>query len=261
MLVIISGNLYIVIKNVSLTILKSSDFSMSKILLKQAWQGVANCSQCNIRNSVLFAGLSEKDFEKIHKPINQFQIKAGDTIYRMGDEATCMFTLRSGLVKLVQYLPDGTQRIVRLLGTSDVVGLEAILNPSYKHDAIALHDTEICRYPTSATKELSKTNPTLHQEFMSRWEQALDDADKWATEFSTGTAKQRVSRLLLMLSKDNPANTCTLFSREDMGAILSITTETASRMIAEFKRQHVIVETSFNKFLCDVPKLESIAYD
>jgi CRP-like cAMP-binding protein len=234
---------------------------MSKIHLKQAWQGVANCSQCSIRNSVLFAGLSEADFEKIHKPINQFQIKAGDTIYSMGDEATCMFTLRSGLVKLVQYLPDGTQRIVRLLRTSDVVGLEAILSPTYKHDAIALHDTEICRYPTSATKELSKTNPTLHQEFMNRWEQALVGADLWATEFSTGTAKQRVSRLLLMLSKDNPANTCTLFSREDMGAILSITTETASRMIAEFKRQRFIVETSPNEFLCDVPKLESVAYD
>jgi len=234
---------------------------MSKILLKQAWQGVANCSQCSIRNSVLFAGLSEEDFEKIHKPINQFQIKAGDKIYSMGDEATCMFTLRSGLVKLVQYLPDGTQRIVRLLRTSDVVGLEAILSPTYKHDAIALHDTEICRYPTSATKELSKTNPTLHQEFMARWEYALNDADTWATEFSTGTAKQRVSRLLLMLSKDNPAHSCMLFSREDIGAILSITTETASRMIAEFKRQHFIVETSFNTFLCDAPKLEKIAYD
>ncbi|MCF6190778.1 MAG: Crp/Fnr family transcriptional regulator [Cocleimonas sp.] len=234
---------------------------MSKILLKQAWQGVANCSQCSIRQSVLFAGLSEKDFETIHKPINQFQIKAGDKIYSMGDDATCMFTLRSGLVKLVQYLPDGTQRIVRLLRTADVVGLEATLSPTYKHDAIALHDTEMCRYPTSATKELSKTNPTLHQELMSRWEHALNDADTWATEFSTGTAKQRVSRLLLMLSKDNPANNCTLFSREDIGAILSITTETASRMIAEFKRQHLIVETSFNVFLCDVDRLEEVAYD
>ncbi len=57
---------------------------MSKILLKQAWQGVANCSQCSIRKSVLFAGLSEQDFDAIHKPINQFQIKAGDKIYGGG---------------------------------------------------------------------------------------------------------------------------------------------------------------------------------
>jgi len=234
---------------------------MNNILFKQAWQGVANCSQCSIRKSVLFAGLTEEDFETIHKPINQFQIKAGDKIYGVGDDANCMYTLRSGLVKLVQYLPDGTQRIVRLLKASDVIGLEAILSPTYKHDAIALYETEICRYPASAAKELSKTNPTLHQEFMNRWERALDEADLWATEFSTGTSKQRISRLLLMLSKGHPAHTCKLFGRENMGAILSITTETVSRTIAEFKRQRVIVETSFNEFLCDVTKLEAIAYD
>jgi len=234
---------------------------MNKIHLKEAWQGVANCSQCNIRNSVLFAGLSEDDFKQLHKPINQFQIKAGDRIYGVGDEAANMYTLRSGLVKLVQYLPDGTQRIVRLLRTSDVIGLEAVLSPTYKHDAIALRDTEICRYPASAAQQLSKTNPVLHQELMTRWEQALNEADKWATEFSTGTSKQRISRLLLMLSKNHPASSCTLFSREDMGAMLSLTTETTSRTIAEFKRQHVIVETSFNEFLCDVEKLEEIAYE
>lgn len=234
---------------------------MNKILLKEAWQGVANCSQCNIRNSVLFAGLSEEDFESLHKPINQFQIKAGSRIYGVGDDATCMYTLRSGLVKLVQYLPDGTQRIVRLLRTSDVIGLEAVLSSTYKHDAIALRDTEVCRYPASAAKQLAETNPTLHQELMTRWERALDEADTWATEFSTGTSKQRVSRLLLMLTKNHPTDTCTLFSREDMGSILSITTETASRTIAEFKRQHLIVEISFNNYLCDVLALEKVAYD
>lgn len=234
---------------------------MNKILLKQAWQGTANCSQCNIRKSVLFSGLTEADFEKIHKPINQFQIKAGDKIYSMGDDATCMYTLRSGLVKLVQYLPDGTQRIVRLLRTTDVIGLEAILCPNYKHDAIALHETELCRFPASEAKKLAKTNPALHQEFLNRWDHALNESDTWATEFSTGTSKQRVSRLLLTLSKDQPDDTCTLFSREDIGAILSITTETASRTIAEFKRQRYIVETSFNQFLCDVIELEKIAYD
>ena len=209
----------------------------------------------------MFAGLTEQDFEQIHKPINQFQIKAGAKIYGVGEDATCMYTIRSGLVKLVQYLPDGTQRIVRLLSTADVIGLEAVLNPIYKHDAITLHDTEVCRYPSSAAKKLSKTNPTLHQELMTRWEHALSEADTWATEFSTGTSKQRVSRLLLMLSKHHQANTCRLFGREDMGAILGLTTETASRTVAEFKRQRLIVETSFNEFLCDIEKLEEIAFD
>ncbi len=233
---------------------------MYHIQLKQAWQGVANCSQCAIRNSVLFAGLDEKDFEMLHKPIDQFELKAGSRIYGAGDKAEYMYTIRSGLVKLVQYLPDGTQRIVRLLRTSDVIGLEAVLDPVYKHDAITLHTTEVCRYPSSAAQELSEANPELHKELMKRWQRALDEADAWVTELSTGPSKQRVSRLLLMLAKGNPANTCTLFSREDMGAMLGITTETASRTIAEFKRQRLIVETAPNVFLIDAPRLEDISY-
>ncbi len=233
---------------------------MHHIQLKQAWQGVANCSQCAIRNSVLFAGLSERDFETLHKPIDQFLFKAGSKIYGAGDTAEYMYTIRSGLVKLVQYLPDGTQRIVRLLKTSDVIGLEAVLDPAYKHDAITLHETEVCRYPASAAQELSDSNPQLHKELMKRWQRALNEADAWVTELSTGSSKQRVSRLLLMLVKDNPANNCSLFGREDMGAMLGITTETASRTIAEFKRQRLIVETAPNEFLIDVRKLEEISY-
>lgn len=234
---------------------------MNHITQRDAWQGYANCSLCAIRNSVLFAGLNESDFEKLHKPIDQFELKAGTVIYSAGDSADFMYTIRSGLVKLVQYLPDGTQRIVRLLRTADVVGLEATLDPTYKHDAIVLQDVEVCRYPDSAAEALSQSNPKLHLELMKRWKSALDEADAWVVEFSTGSSKQRVARLLIMLSKGKVGNSFALFSREDMGAMLGITTETASRMIAEFKRQHLIVKVTPSEYQCDLPKLEDIAYN
>ncbi len=234
---------------------------MNHITQRDAWQGYANCSLCAIRNSVLFAGLSEADFERLHKPIDQFELKAGTVIYSAGDPADFMYTIRSGLVKLVQYLPDGTQRIVRLLRTADVVGLEATLDPTYKHDAIVLQDVEVCRYPDSAAEALSQSNPKLHLELMKRWKSALDEADAWVIEFSTGSSKQRVARLLIMLSKGKVGNSFALFSREDMGAMLGITTETASRMIAEFKRQHLIVKVTPSEYQCDLPKLEDIAYN
>jgi len=233
---------------------------MNHITQREAWQGHANCGQCAIRNSVLFAGMSEEDFKQLHKPIDQFELKAGIKIYSTGEKAEYMYTIRSGLVKLVQYLPDGNQRIVRLLRVADVVGLEAVLDPVYKHDAIVLHDAEVCRYPASAAQDLSKNNPEVHRELMNRWRTALDEADRWVTELSTGTSKQRVARLLLMLSQGGIANTCSLFSREDMGAMLGITTETASRTIAEFKRKNLIVKTTPTEYQFDIPKLEDISY-
>jgi CRP/FNR family transcriptional regulator len=228
---------------------------------KEAWNGEADCLSCTLRNSVLFAGLDEKDFDKIHQPIDLYTLPTGSTLYRAGDKGDRLFTIRSGILKLVQYLPDGTQRIVRLIRHTDITGLEALLGQEYQHDAVVLQPTEACSLPVSVVQALSQTNPKLHQELLNRWQRALTEADAWLTELSTGSAKQRVARLLLRLVRDDQEAECLLFSREDMGAMLGITTETASRTIAEFKRQSLLVETSPNRFLLDIRNLEHIAED
>jgi CRP-like cAMP-binding protein len=47
-------------------------------------------------------------------------------------------------------------------------------------------------------------------------------------------------------------------SREDIGSILSMTIETASRTISEFKRIGLIKEISHNHFALDIPALEAV---
>ena len=102
-------------------------------------------------------------------------------------------------MKLVQYLPDGSQRIVRLLHSADVAGLEALLGQSYQHDAVVLQAASVCRLPIEVVKRLDRDSPKLHHELLLRWQRALTEADAWLTLLSTGTARQRVARLLLRL--------------------------------------------------------------
>lgn len=232
---------------------------VKSVTLRDAWSGEADCLNCSVRASVLFAGLAEKDFAQVHDPIDQFVLKPGTSLYHAGDKGDFMFTVRTGALKLVQYLPDGSQRIVRIVRATDVLGLEALVDAGYQHEAIALQTTEVCRFPTRVVRDLGKENPALHQELMARWQRALTEADAWLTELSTGSARQRVARLLLRLVHDRETCECQLFGREDMGAMLGITTETTSRTIAEFKRQSLLVETAANHFLLDIPNLRRIA--
>jgi len=228
-----------------------------KVSLHDAWTGVADCRSCSLRDGVLFAGLTESDFEKIHDPISQFTLKAGDRLYRDRDNGNRLFTIRSGLIKLQRYLPDGTQRIVRLAKTSDVIGLESLLDQPYEHEAIAMQTTEICCLPVDTVNELSKENPTLHKELLLRWQRALSEADTWLTELSTGSARNRVARLILQLTDDTSDQPeCRLFAREDLGSMLGITTETASRTIAEFKRKGWLNELSSNHYRVDITALQ-----
>jgi len=229
-----------------------------RVPFKEAWSGEADCKQCSLRESVLFAGLRESDFEQIHHPINQFVLQPGQHLYHAGEMGDRMFTIRSGLVKLVQYLPDGAQRIVRLVKTADVAGLESLVHSPYEHDAIVMQPTEICCLPTSTVQSLSNENPELHVELLRRWQHALSEADAWLTELSTGSARERVARLLLRLIRGEETPVCSLFGREDLGAMLGITTETASRTIAEFKRRDLLHELGGNRYRVDVEQLEDL---
>ena len=225
------------------------------ITLQEAWKGSADCEHCELRNSVLFAGLTMDDFEHIHEPINQVSLRPGQALYRGGEHGSRIYTLRQGLIKLVRYLPDGTQRIVRLVRSSDVTGLESLLDQPYEHDAIAIQECELCCLPNSVVNELSQRNPKLHQELLRRWQHALVLADTWLTELSTGPARQRVARLILCLSDDQEPSQCQLFSREDLGAMLGITTETASRIIADFRRKGWLTETTHNCYVVNKPAI------
>jgi len=137
--------------------------------------------------------LEEQDFERIHDPIDQFTINPGTALYHAGDQGDYMFTVRSGTFKLVQYLPDGGQRIVRLARTADVVGFEALVEDRYEHDAIAIQHTEVCRYPVRVVCAFDRENPKLHRELMARWQRTLSEAEAWLTELRPPTRRPVVA--------------------------------------------------------------------
>lgn len=236
-----------------------------KSRIEAAWKGQAECTGCTIRDMALFADLQAADFDLIHLPIDELQLDAGATLYHAGDDGTALFTVRSGLVKLVQYLPDGGQRIVRLLRRGDTAGLEVLLDNAYEHAAVVLRPALVCRLPRDVVKRLSVETPRLHNQLMKRWHAQVRQADEWLTGLSTGSARSRVARLFLHLAEREPAcqGECEveLFSREDLGAMLGVTTETASRVVAEFKRTGLVTEVSTNRFRVHVAALRRAAGD
>jgi CRP/FNR family transcriptional regulator len=213
---------------------------MIPIKTESAWRGTADCRACGIRDMVLFADLHEDDFNLIHAPIDDLEFTPTQALVRMGETATSLFTLRAGMVKLVRNTVDGRQRIVRVLRSGDVIGLEALMGPTYESDAIALTNVRVCRLPLQVIQRLNRETPRLHQRLLERWHRSLREADDWLADLNFGNARQRLAGLILKMRSDQDPSVCTLFSREDMGAMLDLKLETVSRTLNAFVREGLI---------------------
>lgn len=213
---------------------------MTPLKTESAWRGISDCRHCGIRDMVLFADLNEHDFSRIHTPIDDLEYAQGNALYAEAGPAQAIFTLRSGMVKLVRSTLDGRPRIVRVLRTGDVIGLEALAGACYDSDAVALTPVTVCRIPIHLIRKLASHSPRLHGQLMSKWQRALKDADDWLADMNFGTARQRVGNLVLKMRNPNNHDLSLLFSREDMGAMLDLKLETVSREISRLVRGGVI---------------------
>lgn len=223
--------------------------------------GVHECVNCGVRGRSLFADLEREDFALIDQPIHDLQFDAQETLFEEGAAGEFLFTVRSGVVKLVRFQPDGTQRIVRLLASGDVAGLESTAGAHFDATGIALTRVNACRIPIAVIHRLEAASPRLHTQLMRKWHEALQQSGDFISELATGNAKQRLARLLLRLSRGDGTQRVLLPSREDLGAMLGITTETASRAVASFRREDLLrgIDRQGKFFVVDVAALTEIS--
>ena len=213
---------------------------MIPIQTESAWRGTSDCRNCGIREMVLFADLNEEDFKLIHAPIDDLVYQPGQTLYDESDKALGVFTLRQGMVKLVRVTADGRARVVRVLFPGDVVGLEALATGRYDSQAVALSEVSVCRIPLEVMHQLGANSPRMHRKLMEKWQSALKLADDWLAELNFGTAKQRVLHFIRKMHEVSHDETVTLFSRDDMGAMMDLKLETVSREVTALVRGGVM---------------------
>ena len=233
---------------------------MNDPAIKAAWYGPARCEHCGIRHLALFAALEKDDFARIDESIDELRLDRGERLYLTGDDPEYLYTVRKGALKLVHSLVDGSERIVRILTLGDVAGLEALLGWPYKHDAVVIEPVSACRIPVRTVNHLNRDSPHFHRHLMRRWQEAVTVSDDWLTELGTGSARARVARLLLRVSR-HPGAEGAFFvpTREDMAAMVGTTTETVSRITADFHRRGHLENVARNRVRIDAVSLKRIA--
>lgn len=199
------------------------------------------CAACEVRRHALFGALDDDGLDRIHTRIASLDLLPDEPVYGRGDAGQAVYTIRSGIVRFERSTEHGDRRIVRLAGRGDLIGQEALLQRPYTDEAVACTPVQLCRLPRHLVDELAASAEGLPRELMNRWQAALDAAEAWVADLSTGPARRRLLRLLERLTAlSEPGQPVWLPRREEIGAMLDITVETASRMISQLRREQVI---------------------
>lgn len=164
----------------------------------------------------------------------------------------------AGLLKLSYQHADGSERIVRLLTPGDSFGLEALLGQPARTGAVAMEDARVCALASDLLVRWAWQTPSTHQLLMAQWQMAVAGAEFVIDQLSTGSARARVARLLRHLQAIKGEAAVTPPSRADMGALLGLTTETTSRVMAAFTREGLI-ERRDGRLLCQSAALDAVA--
>jgi CRP-like cAMP-binding protein len=218
-----------------------------------------DCLACLARSVDLFSGANCADRAELLGSFRIAALQPREILYHMGDRAEYVYQVRSGLVKLVRYSAGGAERIVQLARTGDTIGLAALCQTQYRRSAIAMSHCEVCRVPAELVLAYNRRHPEFVASILVQYQRGIDVADTFLAELSTGSAHARVARLILFLAERNDREESPLATREEMGSLLGLTTETASRVMAEFRRDGLIEVTAPDRCRCDIAALEKIA--
>ncbi|HSQ72286.1 MAG TPA: Crp/Fnr family transcriptional regulator [Rubrivivax sp.] len=199
------------------------------------------CAACSVRGQSLFGALDKAGLDYIHAYIANIQLESGKPLYEAGAHGHALYTVREGIVRFERVTERGDRRIVRLAGRGDLVGQEVLLRRPYADDAVACTNVQLCRIPAHLVDGLASQHPALVRELMVRWQRALEDSEAWLSDLATGPARRRMLRLLHKLDAyAGPDRLVWMPRRDEIGAMLDVTFETASRLISGLRREGVL---------------------
>lgn len=207
--------------------------------------GRSNCGACDLRSVMVCSDVTDAQLADFHTWIDDLALAPGGVLFNVNAPADGVYCIRAGTVKLVKYSNTGGQRIVRIVKRGDVAGMEALFADRFEHTAIAVGEVVACRIPAANFRRMVEANTALQRRLLEKSQQALREAESWLSELTGGSAQARgrMARLLLRL-RDGDTGRIHRFALEDIGAMLGITVETASRVLADFVRLGVLAKRS-----------------
>ena len=204
------------------------------------------CLDCKLREKTIFCGLDSSDLDIVNLNKNCMTFKRGQILFHEGGNATGMFFLTSGKVKISKLDVNGSERIIRLSKEGDILGFRTLFSSEkYPCSAIAIEDSSVCYIPIEIFYKLMENNLDLSRKVIRLLSEELSIADQKLTNNCNKPVMERIAVALLNIQRvygfedDNLTINASL-KRADIANLIGATTETAVRSLSKLKEDRII---------------------
>jgi len=169
----------------------------------------------------------------------QKQFPKKSILYASEDTPRYLYLLTQGKIRIYQVNNDGKEMTSTLLRPGDYFGYEAVLrNTPYFDSSEAMEDSEVTLIPKDDFIKLITRNREVAATFIQMMSNNLEEKESQLLDLAYKTVRKRVADALVALFDkyhDEGRDFEMAISREDLASIVGTSTESAIRMLSEFK--------------------------
>lgn len=225
-----------------------------------------DCAGCPVLCNLLLPGASSEQISRLECVFRPTRLRRNQVLFVEGGSAQHLFGLRSGLVKMVNLLENGKERIVRVLFPGAIFGFEALAKTAYPVTAVVLQDSDICIVPGDEFSTLLRSSADVALGVIQYLVSEVTRGRTQIADMSFKDARMRVATFLLSLvppdqikSSGNTALTLP-FSSLEIGEMLELSPETVSRTWGALRRDGVIEKRGRKLVIQNLKKLQDVAH-
>ena len=164
------------------------------------------------------------------------KLKAGETLFRLGDKTGGLFEIVSGKVRLTRVDRSGREIVLHVAGPGETIAEASLFSPHYHCDAVASSNAVVRLYPKAAVLAAFENEPKAAQAFAATLARQVMSLRTRIERRNIRSARERL-RHYFGVNADAEGRAVTLpGTLKDLAAELGLTHEALYRTLATLER-------------------------
>ncbi len=209
--------------------------------------------------------MSDEEFRRFNASTERMHFQKGEILFGEQEAPKHVFFINSGTAKLSKLGAYGKEQILRFIPEGDIAGYRSLLcGENFQAKAEAMTDVTATRIPAEQFMSLLENDVRFTFAMLQKFAFELGESSNTITFLAQKTVRERLAEVLVLLEQKlgtDPEGFINIsLTREEIANLIGTATESAIRLISEFKQDKLIETEGRNIRILNHDKLRKVAH-